>query len=87
VIDERFRRLIDFEIARARGLYAEAWDGIRLLSPDGRLAIAAAADLYRGILDKIAANGYDVFKKRAHLSAGEKLVRLPGLWWNVRRMG
>lgn len=87
VIDERFKRLIDFEIARAKNLYAEAWEGIKMLSPDGRLAIAAAADLYRGILDCIIANGYDVFQKRAHLSATEKLKRLPTLWWNVRKMG
>lgn len=84
VIDERFTRLMDFEIARARKLYAEAWAGIRLLSPDGRLAIAAAADLYRGILGKIVANGYDVFQTRAHLSNMEKLVRIPALWWNMR---
>jgi len=84
VIDERFQNLMDFEITRAKKLYAEAWDGIRLLSPDGRLAIAAAADLYRGILEKIVANQYDVFHRRAHLSAVEKLARLPKLWWQVR---
>jgi phytoene synthase len=86
VIDERFRNLIDFEIARAKQLYAEAWDGIRMLSPDGRLAIAAAADMYRGILDKIVANQYDVFHRRAHLGAVEKLARLPKLWWQVRAL-
>ncbi len=86
VVDERFRALIDFEIERAKKLYAEAWDGIKMLSPDGRLAIAAAADLYRGILDKIVVNQYDVFHRRAHLGAAEKLVRLPGLWWQVRSM-
>ena len=85
-IDGRFRALMDFEIARAKKLYAEAWDGIRLLSPDGRLAIAAAADLYRGILDKIVVNQYDVFHRRAHLGAIEKLARVPALWWNVRAM-
>ncbi len=86
VIDDRFRALMDFEIARARQLYAEAWDGIQLLSPDGRLAIAAAAELYRAILDKIVRNDYDVFNRRAHLSAVEKLVRLPRLLWQVQRM-
>lgn len=86
VIDSRFRALMDFEIARTRKLYAEAWDGIRLLSRDGRWAIAAAADLYRAILEKIQANGYDVFHQRAHLSAAEKIARLPRLWWNVNRM-
>ncbi len=85
VVDQRFKQLMDFEIARARRLYAEAWEGIRMLSPDGQLAIAAAADLYRGILDKIIANDYDVFNKRAHLSAVEKLVRVPRLWLATRR--
>ncbi len=86
VIDERFKRLMDFEIARAHTLYIEAEEGIRILSRDGRLAIAAAADLYRGILDKIVLNGYDVFTKRAHLSKTEKFARLPALWWRVRAM-
>ncbi|MGB8644305.1 MAG: phytoene/squalene synthase family protein [Anaerolineae bacterium] len=86
VIDERFRALMDFEIARTRALYHEAWPGIRFLSPDGRLAIAAAADLYRGILGRIVQNGYDVFTQRASLSAPEKLSRLPGLWVQVQRM-
>lgn len=85
-IDQRFTALIDFEIARAKKLYAEAWDGIKMLSPDGRLAIAASADLYRGILDKIVENRYDVFHRRAHLGAAEKLARIPELWWNVRTM-
>lgn len=85
-IDARFRALIDFEIARARKLYAEAWDGIKMLSPDGRMAIAAAANLYGGILDKIVANQYDVFHRRAHLGSAEKIVRLPGLWCKVRAL-
>jgi phytoene synthase len=84
VINERLRALLDFEIGRANELYAEARAGIRLLSPDGRMAIAAAAELYRGILSKIQANGYDVFQRRAHLSTREKLARLPGLWWQYR---
>jgi phytoene synthase len=84
VINARFRELLDFEIGRANDLYMEASAGIRLLSPDGRMAIAAAAELYRGILSKIQANGYDVFQRRAHLSTREKLARLPALWWQYR---
>jgi phytoene synthase len=86
VIDARFRALMDFEIARTHALYAEAWDGIRLLSRDGRLAIAAAADLYRAILNQIERNDYDVFRLRAHVSTREKLARLPRLWWEMQRM-
>lgn len=84
VIDERFRALMDFEIARTQRLYAEAWAGISLLSREGQLAIAAAADLYRAILEKIKTNGYDVFHRRAHLTAAEKLLRLPRLWWAIK---
>jgi phytoene synthase len=40
-----------FQIARARRLYAEAMPGIVLLHPDGRFSVAAAAMLYKGILD------------------------------------
>lgn len=86
IVDERFRSLMDFEIARTRTLYDEAWEGIALLAEDGRLAIAAAAEFYRAILAKIPKNGYDVFNRRAHLSAGEKLIRLPRLWLGVVAM-
>ncbi len=71
-------------IERNRRLYAEAWPGIRLLHPDGRLAVAAAADLYRAILADIEAHDYDVFTRRAHVGAWQKLGRLPGLWWRSR---
>ena len=86
IINDRFRALMTFQISRTRALYAEAWAGIRLLAPDGRLAIAAAADLYRAILGEIERNDYDVFNCRAHLSAAHKLMRLPSLWRNVRKM-
>jgi 15-cis-phytoene synthase len=87
VIDARFVALMGFEIARARALYAQAWPGIALLAPDSRLAVAAAATVYRGILDRIEANGYDVFSRRARVPNGAKLAMLPRLWWQVQRMG
>ena len=55
------------------------------LNPAGRLAIGAAAELYRGILTDIERNEYDVFNRRASLSAAEKLRRLPGIWLRARR--
>jgi len=63
-----------------RHLYEQAWPGIALLNRDGRFAIAAAADLYRAILDDIEAHDYDVFSRRAHLTSWDKLRRLPGIW-------
>jgi phytoene synthase len=81
VRDERWRALMQFEIERAHQLYDEAWPGIALLNPDGRLAIAAAAEIYRGILAKIVACDYDVFGQRVYVPLREKLLML----WRVRR--
>ena len=49
--------------------------------------MATAASVYRGILDKIVTNGYDVFTRRAHLTFAEKCWRLPGILWRVRGLG
>lgn len=87
VYDERFKALMQFEIARTHQLYAESWPGIALLHPDGRFGIAAAARVYRGILDKIAANNYDAYTRRAYLPLYRKVTLLPQLWWDVRQLG
>jgi phytoene synthase len=78
-VDARWRAFMRFQIQRNRQLYAEACPGIKLLDQDGRFAVTAAADLYRAILDDIEAHDYDVFHRRAHLSAAEKLLRLPSV--------
>jgi phytoene synthase len=86
VHDERFVALMRFEIARTRTLYEESWPGIALLSTDGRLAIGAAARVYRGILDKIEANNYDSHNRRAFVPLREKFFMLPRIWRDVRRL-
>jgi phytoene synthase len=85
-VNDRWRALIDYEIERARRIYEEAMPGIGLLHQDGRFAIAAAAELYRAILDDIQEHGGDVFSRRAHLDGWAKLRRLPGIWWRSRHM-
>ena len=85
VVDDRWRRFMRFQISRNRQMYAEAWTGIEMLNKDGRFAIAAAADLYRAILNDIEENDYDVFNRRAHITTWGKLRRLPGLWWRTRK--
>ncbi|NJK81494.1 MAG: squalene/phytoene synthase family protein [Chloroflexaceae bacterium] len=86
VCDERFKALIDFEIARTHRLYDESWYGIALLPRDSRMAVGAAARTYRAILDKVVHNNYDVYEQRAHLTSSEKLALLPGIWRDVRRL-
>jgi phytoene synthase len=84
VVTDKWREFMRFQIERNRRLYAEAWPGIGLLHKDGRLAIAAAADFYRAILDDIKAHDYDVFSRRAYIGTWRKLSRLPRLWWQTR---
>ncbi|MEJ5197444.1 MAG: squalene/phytoene synthase family protein [Anaerolineae bacterium] len=84
-VDARWRAFMQFQIARTRQFYAEAMPGIALLDASGRFAIAAAAELYRAILDDIEAHDYDVFSRRAHVNTIGKLVRLPGIWRRSRQ--
>ena len=86
-VDDRWRRFMRFQIDRTRRLYDESYPGIALLNPDGRFAIAAAAELYRAVLDDVEAHDYDVFHRRAHIGAAGKLARLPGIWWRSRTTG
>jgi 15-cis-phytoene synthase len=70
----RFRDLMAFEAARARTYLAE---GLRLLdSLDRRsaLCVSTFAGLYRGQLDRMEANGFDVFGQSCRLSAPAKLA-------------
>ena len=83
-VDDRWRAFMRFQIARNRRLYAEALPGVGMLHADGRFAIAAAAELYRRILEDIEAHDYDVFARRAHVTKWGKLRRLPGIWWRAR---
>ncbi|WP_033343498.1 phytoene/squalene synthase family protein [Catenuloplanes japonicus] len=57
--------LIEFETARAQEHYAAAAAGVTMLAPASQACIRTAFLLYGGILDEVAAAGYDVFTRRA----------------------
>lgn len=84
-ITESWRQFMKFQIERTRHIYAESWAGVKMLEREGQLAIGAASVFYRGILDEIEKNDYDVFTKRASLSAWQKLRCLPALWMKIKR--
>lgn len=86
-VTEAWRAFMRYQVARNRLLYAEAMPGLALLDSDGRFAIAAAAELYQGILYDIEAYDYDVFSRRAFVTKWGKLRRLPGIWWRSRTAG
>jgi phytoene synthase len=73
-VDERFVALMRFEIARARAMYREAEPGVALLAPESRYTVRLALALYRAILDRIEANGYDVFTRRAYVPLPAKVL-------------
>lgn len=83
-LDERFIRLMEFQIRRARTYYERSDRGIPLLSPDSRMPVCLARFNYSRILDKIESNNYNVFDQRAYLNATEKLYILPRVLYQMR---
>ncbi|PXX58111.1 phytoene synthase [Nocardia tenerifensis] len=72
------RRLLRFEIARTRDIYAYAWGGIRMLEPGSRPCIEIAHTLYSGILDAIEAADHDILRRRVTVSLRRRLsVAIP----------
>lgn len=71
-VTPQWRELMRFEIARTRRLYAAADRGIPMLPPRSARCVATARRLYSRILDRIEAADYDVFSRRARVSALEK---------------
>ncbi|RLP87766.1 phytoene/squalene synthase family protein [Micromonospora sp. BL4] len=61
----RIRELIEYEVTRAQAHYAAAAPGITMLAPASQACMRTAYALYGGILDEVAAQGYDVFARRA----------------------
>ncbi|MEO5887789.1 MAG: phytoene/squalene synthase family protein [Anaerolineales bacterium] len=82
-ITDNWRQFMKFQIDRTRQLYQESWSGVKMLEREGQLAISAASVFYSGILDEIEKNDYDVFTRRACLSAWGKVSRLFALTWKL----
>jgi phytoene synthase len=82
-ITDNWRQFMKFQIDRTRQLYAESWAGLKMLEREGQLAVGAASVFYQGILDEIEKHDYDVFTRRASLSAWGKVNRIPGLILNL----
>lgn len=74
IATENIIALLKFQIERTREIYEHADAGLSYLPAYAQLPVRLARVLYSRILDKIEANGYDVFTKRARVPAWEKLV-------------
>jgi phytoene synthase len=73
VVDDDFVALLRDQIARARQHYAAGLAGVFWLPVEARFPIALAGRLYAAILDRVEANHYEVFRRRAATSLAEKV--------------
>jgi 15-cis-phytoene synthase len=68
-----FRPVLEFEAQRAGELYRSAEELIPLIDDDSQPALWALIEIYRRLLERIEARGYDVFSSRVQLSTAEKV--------------
>jgi len=80
LVDANLRRLLAFQIARARELFRSAAPGIRLLAPTSRDCVRTASTLYGEILDAVEAADYRVLDRRVSVGPRRRAaVVIPGL--------
>ena len=72
----RIRPLLAMEADRARECYRAGEELIPLVNEDSQPALWVLITIYRRLLEKIAANQYDVFSERVRLTVPEKLTVL-----------
>ena len=73
VVDERFQRLMELEIDRARRFYHEGAELFDWLEPDGRRVFGMMTTVYYRLLEQIARRPSEVFRRRVGLSRWRKL--------------
>lgn len=73
-VDGAWRAFCRLQIERMDALYRSADEAIALLPPRSAGAIRTARVLYSQILDRVAANDFDVFTRRARVPLPRKLA-------------
>lgn len=71
-MDEKFEKLMKFEVDRAHKYYEEANSGIEMLDDKTQFAIFSASRIYRGILYKIELRNYNPFLGRVWVTQAKK---------------
>ena len=84
--DDKFAKLIKFQIERARYYYAEAEKGIPFLEKDTRFTVLLASRIYARILNEIEKLEYNIFLKRAHTTKVQKIFLIPKTWREAGRL-
>lgn len=82
-VDDNYKKMMQFQISRARMYYERARRGVFMLAPESRLPVQSSLDAYGRILDKIEENGYDSLTTRAYVDKWEKLSIIPFSWYRT----
>ncbi len=83
-LNDSFKKMMQFQIARARQFYEKSKKGIALLDKDSRLPVYLAYYNYSGILKAIEANDYNVFTRRAYLGTVKKVSIVPRIVYHSK---
>ena len=86
VFDSQFKKLVSFEIERARKYYRLGEQGIPMLERDSRFCVLLASRIYEQILDEIEKQDHNVFAGRAFTSSSQKMLSVPRIWRESRRL-
>lgn len=73
-VSPAMRRLLGFQAARTRRLYARAGAGWAMLEPRSRTCVRIAHRLYGEILDRLESSGWPVFERRVAVPARRKVA-------------
>ena len=77
IVNNQWKKLMMFQLKRAREWFAKSEAGVRWLSADARWPVWTSLRLYRGILNAIERHDYDVYTNRAYVSRWTKIIELP----------
>ena len=84
--DENFKTMMKFQVERARRFYAKGEKGIAFLSKDSRFTVLLAGRIYAKILDEIEKQNYNIFTRRAHTTSRQKILSIPKIWLNAKKI-
>ena len=73
LFNDPFRRLMGFQVERARSYYDAALPLLPLVQPSSRACLATMIGIYRACLEEIPRRQYDVYSQRIGLSPWKKL--------------
>ncbi len=75
VLNENFKKLMKYQIEKARLYYQLGENGIKFLTNDGsRACVIMMNKIYSSLLDEIESNDYDIFSERRYVSIGKKVL-------------